>query len=478
MALAVDAEPAVAGGIGRGRELFWRYAPALVCLYAYLVISLGQFRRYHSGSWDLGIFEEAIRGYAHLRAPVVDIKGPGFNLLGDHFHPILMLLAPVYRLFPGAATLLVAQAVLFAVSVVPVTRLGIERLGTAYGVAVGLAYGISWGIQNAIAFDFHEIAFAMPIIAMAMCALARRRWLAAVLWAGTLVFVKEDLTLTAAAVGLYVLLIRPAEGEEPRVRRLLGAVLVLWSAVWLTAALYWIIPAFNPQHRYPYWNKLETGAGAGALLAAPLRLLWPFVKIRTLFTTLLPTGLLAACSPLAAIAVPTLAWRFVSREQSYWGTWWHYSAVLMPILFVAMIDAVERLRTRGPRWLRGYAPHVPAIALAVCVAITPQYPFHALITPDAYRAGPDAASARRVLATIPSGATVEADVDPMAHLTSRTRVFWLGQTGGLAPGYIAIHAGAWPDGPKDLVGYARQLHPAANYRIQAEDGGWVVLARR
>jgi hypothetical protein len=44
--------------------------------------------------WDLGIFEQVVKSYAHLRAPVADLKGPGFNILGDHFSPITALIAP------------------------------------------------------------------------------------------------------------------------------------------------------------------------------------------------------------------------------------------------------------------------------------------------------------------------------------------------------------------------------------------------
>ena len=43
-------------------------------------------------SWDLAIFSEMAKAYAHLQAPIVPVKGDGFNLLGDHFHPILILL--------------------------------------------------------------------------------------------------------------------------------------------------------------------------------------------------------------------------------------------------------------------------------------------------------------------------------------------------------------------------------------------------
>ena len=57
-------------------------------------------------SWDLAIFSKTTKAYTHLQTPIMEIKGPGYNLLGDHFHPILILLGPVWRLFPTPLALL------------------------------------------------------------------------------------------------------------------------------------------------------------------------------------------------------------------------------------------------------------------------------------------------------------------------------------------------------------------------------------
>ena len=62
---------------------------ALAVFAAYTTISLSRYFRLDPGSWDLGIFTEYVRQLAHLRAPVVNIHGAGFNLLGDHFQPIV-----------------------------------------------------------------------------------------------------------------------------------------------------------------------------------------------------------------------------------------------------------------------------------------------------------------------------------------------------------------------------------------------------
>ena len=146
---------------------------ALAVFAAYTTISLSRYLQLDPGSWDLGIFTEYVRQLAHLRAPVVDIRGAGFNLLGDHFQPIVGLIAPVFLIFPSAATLLVVQALLTAVSVIPVSRAAAARLGTGAGRMIGAAYGFSWGLQQMIDFDFHEIAFAVPLLACSLSALVR-----------------------------------------------------------------------------------------------------------------------------------------------------------------------------------------------------------------------------------------------------------------------------------------------------------------
>lgn len=90
----------------------------LVCVVIltamYSALAIRRHLTFHSAGWDLGIFEQAVRNYAAFRPPIVILKGEGYNLLGDHFHPILVTLAPLYRLFPSPITLLVAQSVLLA----------------------------------------------------------------------------------------------------------------------------------------------------------------------------------------------------------------------------------------------------------------------------------------------------------------------------------------------------------------------------
>ncbi|CAM5741977.1 hypothetical protein SALBM311S_06831 [Streptomyces alboniger] len=441
----------------------WLLAGAL--FLAYMTLSLGRYRHMASRSWDLGIFEQAVRAYAHLRAPVADLKGPGFDILGDHFSPVTALLAPVYRVFPSPVTLLVAQAALFAVSAVPVTRAAEALLGRRRGFALGVAYGLSWGLQRAVDFDFHEICFAVPLIAYSLESVLAGRWRRALCWALPLVLVKEDLGMTLAAIAVVVA-IRARRTSTRTAWYALGVAVLGVAATAVTLTL--VIPAFNTTGAYDYWDKVG-GSGGGPFDG------WD-TKLRTLAWLLVPTsGLLALRSPLLLVALPTLGWRFLSSGSSYWGTDWHYSAVLMPVATLALADALPVVRHSPRPRLRSYAHHLPTAVVAAALALTTSLPLSALTEPDTYRKPAGVKAVERLLARIPDGASVEANIGPISRLTSRCRVFWLGNTRGIAPDFIAVDNNRkWLS---DAEAYARRLHPHATYTVEDTTHGYILMKR-
>ncbi|HXR68552.1 MAG TPA: DUF2079 domain-containing protein, partial [Dermatophilaceae bacterium] len=105
-----DQDEGTASAVTPHRPMWERALPwvmALVFASLYATISIARFERFGTKSFDVGIFEQAIRHYAHLQAPIVDLEGVGHNFLGDHWNPAIAVFAPFYRLFPTTVTLLV-----------------------------------------------------------------------------------------------------------------------------------------------------------------------------------------------------------------------------------------------------------------------------------------------------------------------------------------------------------------------------------
>ena len=448
---------------------------ALAAFLAYDVISVFKYLRLAPGSWDLGIFTEYVKQAAHLHAPVVTIRGTGFNLLGDHFQPIVALIAPFFRLFPTPVTLLVAQALLTAISVIPVCRAARELLGTWPSRGIGLAYGLSWGLQQMIDFDFHEIAFAVPLLAFSLSALVRRRLRPAVLWALPLVFVKEDQGFTIAAIGLLMAGmglaqlrkmrngVGPGESlsrtlDDPSAWILAGVFLAVWGLAWSALAIEVIIPHFNPTHHYPYWGNggviapggpMSLGAVGHQFAVAGTEKLW------TVYLILLPVAFLALRSPVALIAVPSLALRFVSTNNYYWGDGWHYNATVMPIVFLAAIDGMARFRAaserratvagtgrRARRRLPAPGEAVARYAAIVMVVIAGwtafRFPLDGLWNSQTYAITPHVSAEDAAMAKVPDGVTVESTLTMLAPLAARDETYWIGTSPNPAPQYIVF----------------------------------------
>ena len=497
---------------------------ALVVFAGYTIISVSRYLRLDPGSWDLGIFTEYVKQLAHLHAPVVNIHGAGFNLFGDHFQPIVGLIAPLFLIFPSPVTLLVVQAFLTAVSVIPVSRAAEARLGTAAGRMIGAAYGLSWGLAQMIDFDFHEIAFAVPLLAFSLSALLRGRTRAAVLWALPLVFVKEDQGFTVAALGLVLMLSSVRRRAEPGTDRgeafRGGLLLICWGIFWSALAIIVIIPHFNIAHVYPYWT--DGGAVSPGGHAAPGAVLsqlgasW-LVKLRTTLLILLPVGFLALGSPLGLIALPSLLLRFVLTNNMYWGDGFHYNATVMPIVFLAAVDALSRVSPGRPPALlpRGTTPGAPgprsslraerrqatasgpgsahsrrerwlsvatrwaapAVMLGLALAILPKFPLSGVWQPATYQIGLHVQAEDAALARVPAGTTVEATLTMVAPLAARDDTYWIGTGGNPAPRYIVFDStnSGWSPEPADPLAFVEQRHPGARYQQIFLDNGVYVF---
>jgi len=438
---------------------------ALYLLYGYL-----RYSHFQSPSWDLGIFEQEVRAYAGFDAPVVDIKGPGYLILGDHFSPLVALLVPLYWIWPSAVALLFAQAALFAASAVVVGRTVQQILGGRSGLCVTVAYGLSWGLQEAVKADFHEIAFAVPLLALVCRALLMERWRAVVLWSLPLVLVKEDLGITVAVVGGLLALYG---------RRFQGFLLSAFGVCAFALTVLVLIPAASSAGTYDYWKKIEESGGQEvSLLDSVLGVFNSSVKLEMLVFLVGITAFMALRSPLILLVLPTIGWRLLSQDSNHWGMVWHYSAILMPVVFLAMADGIRRSRGSKRPWLVSYANVAVPVAAAIAVALTQHLPLRDLLRPETYRADARTHAAEAALDAIPVGARVETDITLMAHLTGDRTVYWIGGAPGTAPDVVAINLDfGWSRPIDDPVKYAQQLHPEARYRITREAGSFVVMER-
>jgi uncharacterized membrane protein len=438
----------------------------------YSVYSLVLYATYRDSSYDLVIFDEAVRSYAHFHAGISIIKGvhngfgPHFSVLGDHFSPILATLAPLYWIYNGPQTLLVAQAVLFALAIPPLWVFARRAFGgTGWKAAsaaylVAIAYGLSWPVASAVAFDFHEVAFAPVLTALALERLQAGRLRQALVAMGFLLLVKEDMGLLIAGIGVYLLVSRTVVGRQ----RLAGAVLVVVGIAYSAFATYVLIPAFGGRADY-YWAYSSLGSDVPQVLGYMLRhpisalrtLVSPAVKLHTMKWLLIVFCFLPLLSPILLAVLPLLAERMLNtRYPNWWATGFQYNAYLVVVLSCAAVDGAARLdRLTGRAWAalrarrdaagdRGWPLPAGAVALTCCAAIfaatvyaVPDFPLGQALHAQFYRQTKRSLAAAAADSRVPSGVLVEAANDLGPELSSRdTVLLWDGEQAPLGSPWI------------------------------------------
>ena len=357
----------IAAHPGAPQRLGSRWSPHLIAVGVltvvmaalYCVFALAQFYTFRTSSYDLVIFDEAVRSYSHFLPGTSIIKGlhngfgPHFSELGDHWSPILAALAPAYWIYSGPQTLLVAQAALFALAIPPLwifTRraFGGGRKATIAAYLVSVAYALSWPIAAALAFDFHEVAFAPLLIAIALERLQAGRLRTALFALAALLLVKEDMGLLVAGIGIYLAVSRP---RVVRRQLLVGCILIVAGLLDTVIATYVLIPAFGGRSDY-YWAYTALGMNGqqavAHLITHPLSslklLITPRVKLVTMLWLFGAFCFLPLRSPIALATIPLLLERMMANLfGNWWVTSYQYNAYLVIILACAAVDGAARL---------------------------------------------------------------------------------------------------------------------------------------
>jgi uncharacterized membrane protein len=354
--------------VSRPRAVLSRYSRAhlvgvsiLTALIAalYSVFSLIYYIRFRMTSYDLVIFDQAIRSYSHFHLGISVIKGvhngfgPHFSILGDHFSPILAALAPLYWIYSGPQTLLVAQAVLFSLAIPPLWLFTRRAFGggpkaTTAAYLIAAAYGLSWPLAEATAFDFHEAAFAPVLLAIALERIQAGRLRGVLVALGALLLVKEDMGLLVAGIGLYLLV--SMTPTLPR-QRLVAIAVMVGGIFYTMIAVYVLIPAFGGQAGY-YWAYGALGKNVSQIVLHMIRhpfstikmIFNPWYKTRTLKWLFGVFAFLPLLSPITLAVVPLLLERMLnSKFPSWWLLKFQYNSFIVVILICAAVDSAVRI---------------------------------------------------------------------------------------------------------------------------------------
>lgn len=180
------------------------------------------------------------------------------------------------------------------------------------------------------------------------------------------------------------------------------------------------------------------------------------------------------------VSGPSLAVRLLPPNSLYWATHGtHYNAVLMPVIFVALIAAASDMISSPRVPVRLYGTAAPWASLLIAVVLLPSFAFGALLQPSFYRTPAHVIAAKRVLALIPDGASVASSSGLAPHLVDRADVVVFPSASTRPVRWVVVDMKQRANVPRSIAVQDAALGRLATlgYARVAEDDG-VMLFRR
>jgi len=404
---------------------------AMLAWFAALFFTVrSEFVEFRLARFDLGNMTQAVWSTAHGRPlEVTDTTGEQVVRLAGHVDPILVLLAPVWIVFPTPLMLAAVQIAACALGALPVFWLARRHLGSEQ-VAGLLAFAylaypwLAWTALDA----FHPVTLAIPLFLFAIWFLDSGRLWAFAACAVLILATGELMGLSLAALGLWY--------WRARGQRRAGLAIFAAGCAWTLACLALIVPAFRGEENR-FYERFESVGGSpsglirtafadpGAIVAA----LTSIDDLLYLFALGIPlVGAFLLAPRLALVASPQLLVNALSDFSPTTSPRTHYIAAVVPFLIAGTVLGLARISPRGRHRVAVLVLGVSAtlgVALAPWDAVAGRdvVGFHTDLPPE------HVAALREAVALVPSSARVSTTNRAGSHLSERRYVYGIDVTG-------------------------------------------------
>ncbi len=380
--------------------------------------------------------------------------------------------------------MLVAQAFLTAVAVFPIFYFVKKRLGGFAGVCFAAAYSLFWGIQLMVAYDFHELAFGVPLIAFLIYFMDEEKWTAYFVTIALLFCVKEDLCFFVAFAGIYLIVFK---------RKFKYGFISFFAGIVVFLLLTkYVMPYFaggGAFHQFYYYEKFGDtpwhaflGAVKNPALVYHEMFDHPYKQymLKFIFNPFLWTSLL---SPLTTLSVPLLAERLLSDNWKFYVVdAYYYSATIAPVLAMTAADGIfvilKFIKYRLVRQAVFAAAGLAVVWLALPLL---NYKLEKLWEPQFCRLSETDKSGNKALALIPPDASVAAQDSVEPHLCNREALVRMLEPGIPDLDFIICASpehSPWPAPRRDWIyGYIDEKMKNGYIKI-FDENGWKVLEKK
>ncbi|KYF50301.1 hypothetical protein BE04_05215, partial [Sorangium cellulosum] len=444
----------------------------------------------HTRTPDLGYYDNIFYQSIHGRPLGCSWLRAGYHG-SAHFDPILVLLSPLYLIYPRAELLLVLQSVWLGAGVIPVYLLALDKLEHR-GKALLLAavWALYPALHGANMYEFHSLALISPLVVWLLYfyETGKDRWYWVTLAA--LLLCREDVSLLMCFIGLYAIFDRRAG------RTRLGWITIATSLVYFVIVKLFfmtsagIIMSGKDAYSFAYYYEelMPNRSGLGGLVVSVLtnpvfvlKVMLEEPKILFLLQLFVPLCFLPfLAKPGRWMLAYGLLFCLLASRDAVFSIHFQYSSILFPIAFVLTPIALKRVEDSAPAayvGLDGRRLSRALLAATLVASALVSWKFGGLVENASFRGGfhrvaraltPEQeatyAWVRKQVESIPPGAIVGATSKMGPHVSNRKEAYFYPGDRAAIVQYVFLDEG-------ELKGKDLERHNAAVKRGELTELG-------
>jgi uncharacterized membrane protein len=398
--------------------------------FLFTCVSYAKWANFEYRTFDLAFYTQAVWQFIHGRYYVSVLNT---SLLGNHVEPIVFLFAPFLAVFRHPMIFVVLQNAALA-SMGPIGFDISRRLG--FGARESLLLATALLIAPATGYialhEFHPEALVAPFLLL----LFRARLIGSLvqhwLWLTVVLACKENMALLVAMYCTVYFVIERKRGMK-ELMAWYGCAFGL-ALIWFLLCMKLISPSLNSGNIDYLGLYAPIGGSVGDVMVKAISKPQLIIRVlagalksgNLLWGLLLPFLCLPICRPRwLLISSPVLLQHLLSWRSSEWTIYFHYAAPLLPLFWIATVEAVSAAK----RWMLIRVERALPLLLVIGCVMGQIWggpvPTIVATATDWFSGAADRALKKAFLARIPADASVVAPLPYLSHLAMREKLYSL-----------------------------------------------------
>ncbi len=410
---------------GQLRKRPWILLAFLAAL-SFLVFSLYSINRYlalQSNFFDLGLEASSmwrvLNGYESWSTLVLP-STPGHI---NHISPILGLVALVYAVVPDPRTLLVIQAGVLSVAVVPLYMLAVRETGShLVSLVLSVLYLLNPGLHGIVRYDFHPESFIPLAVFLVYYSYGRQK--AGLFYLSTALLLATIEYSAILGLGTALSLFLTKRRFDNRILAIFASSLALLLIILFST----VLPAFQALNWPPNWLGVQfLGSSTAPQTGTDI-----FAKSTYFLVVASPLWFSTARYVTRMMAgLPWLAIVFTSSRYAFTSFDFQYTAFVIPFVCLAAIPFLHHL-------MKARKALLALVVMAVCITVV--YSSLSPFGPHGQWPQPDPLASTVVMLgnSLPQNATILTQSDLFPQLSDRPYV-GLDYSSAKPPEYILVN---------------------------------------